>query len=161
MPTFYQNYLAISNTADVRDGSPSPSDRYLSQYIRKYYRLLRHPWKKEVLFFYFVPDTTWDQIKTKLSVLLYSFFKMKDLKELFSTFLCFLCRCTCILPYISIIYVESMTHKPNFIFITIAGKIIFMNQKLSSERCKNRLTLLASNQTERVQAILTINAFDI
>jgi hypothetical protein len=45
-PTFYQNYLAVRNTADVTGGKP------IAVYLRckcylSYSRLVRHPWKKE------------------------------------------------------------------------------------------------------------------
>jgi hypothetical protein len=59
-PTFYQNYLAMSNDADVTGGKPIA---VWSQFT--FSHLLRHPWKRNVLFFYFIPDTTRD-IQTSL-----------------------------------------------------------------------------------------------
>jgi hypothetical protein len=51
-PTFYQNHLSMSNTADVI-GTPSP---FAINPLDAFYDI--HGGKKEVLFFYFVPDTT-------------------------------------------------------------------------------------------------------
>jgi hypothetical protein len=64
MPTFYQNNLAMSNTADVAGGEPIA---VLMQYLSgesainplvAFYDI--HGGKTEVLFFYFMPDTTRD-----------------------------------------------------------------------------------------------------
>jgi hypothetical protein len=49
---FYQNYLAMNNTADVTGGKP----------IAIFYDINGR--KIEVLFFYFVPDTTRDYYYT-------------------------------------------------------------------------------------------------
>jgi hypothetical protein len=61
-PTFYQNYLAVRNTADVTGGKPiavwsqSISGVNAINPIVALYDI--HGRKSEVLFFYFVPDTT-------------------------------------------------------------------------------------------------------
>jgi hypothetical protein len=63
-PTFYQSYLAMSNTADVTDGKPiavllqSISD---VSAINPFAFYDIHGGKREVQFFYFVPDTTRDR----------------------------------------------------------------------------------------------------
>jgi hypothetical protein len=67
-PTFYQNYLAMSNTADVTGGKPiavysqSISDVNAINPLVTIHDI--HGRKREVLFFSFVPDTTrdWDII---------------------------------------------------------------------------------------------------
>jgi hypothetical protein len=62
--TFYQNYLAMSNTADVTGGKPiailsqSISDVNAINPLVAMYDI--HGRKREVLFFYFVLDTTRD-----------------------------------------------------------------------------------------------------
>jgi hypothetical protein len=62
---FYQNYLAMRNTADVTGGKPialrSQSISGISAVnpLVAYYDI--HGRKREVLFFYFVPDATRDQ----------------------------------------------------------------------------------------------------
>jgi hypothetical protein len=60
---FYQNYLAMSNTADVTGGKPAVRSQFISGVnavnpLVAFYDI--HGKKKEVLFFYFVPDTTPD-----------------------------------------------------------------------------------------------------
>jgi fermentation-respiration switch protein FrsA (DUF1100 family) len=63
-PTSYQNYLAIRNTADVTDGKPiavwslSMSGVSAFNLLVAFYDI--HGRKREVLFFYFVTDTTRD-----------------------------------------------------------------------------------------------------
>jgi hypothetical protein len=65
-PTFYQNYLAIRNTADVTGGKPiavrsqSISGANAVNPLVAFYDI--HGGKREVLFFYFVPDTTRDNV---------------------------------------------------------------------------------------------------
>jgi hypothetical protein len=61
-PTFYQNYLAMMNTVNRQVVSPSPSDRSLSAVnpLVAFYDI--HGTKREVLFFYIVPDTTRDTL---------------------------------------------------------------------------------------------------
>jgi hypothetical protein len=64
-PTFYQNYLAVSNTADVTGKliavrSQSISDVNTINSLVAFYDI--HGRKREVLFFYFVPDTTRDHV---------------------------------------------------------------------------------------------------
>jgi hypothetical protein len=60
-PSFYQNYLAVSNTADVTGGIPiavwsqSISGVSAINFLVAFYNI--YGWKREVLFFYFVPDT--------------------------------------------------------------------------------------------------------
>jgi hypothetical protein len=60
--TFYQNYLAISNTADVTGGKPiaawsqSISGVNAINHLVAFYGI--HGRKRVVLFFYSVPDTT-------------------------------------------------------------------------------------------------------
>jgi hypothetical protein len=59
---FCQNYLAVSNTADVAEGKPiAVWSQYMSgvsaiNLFAAFYDI--HGGKREVLFFYFVPDTT-------------------------------------------------------------------------------------------------------
>jgi hypothetical protein len=59
---FYQNYLAMSNTADVTGGKPivvgsqSVSGVNAINPLVAFYDI--HGRKREVLFFYFVSDTT-------------------------------------------------------------------------------------------------------
>jgi hypothetical protein len=61
-PTFYQNYLAMSNTVDVTGGKPIPvwsqstSGVNAMNLLVAFYNI--HGRKREVLFFCFVPDTT-------------------------------------------------------------------------------------------------------
>jgi hypothetical protein len=59
-PTFYQNYLAMRNTADVTGGKPiavcSHSISGAVNPLVAFYDI--HGRKREVLFFLFVPDTT-------------------------------------------------------------------------------------------------------
>jgi hypothetical protein len=63
-PTFYQNQLAIRNTADVTGGNPIPvllqsiSGVSAINPLVAFYDI--HRGKREVLFFSFVPDTTRD-----------------------------------------------------------------------------------------------------
>jgi hypothetical protein len=63
-PTFYQNYLATRNTADVKGGKPiavlllSVTDISAINPLVAFYDI--HGGKREVLFFYVVPDTTRD-----------------------------------------------------------------------------------------------------
>jgi hypothetical protein len=63
-PTSYQTYLAISNTADVTGGKAigvllqSISGENATNPLVAFYDI--HGSKREVLFFYFVPDTTRD-----------------------------------------------------------------------------------------------------
>jgi hypothetical protein len=64
-PTFYQNKLAMRNTADVTGGKPiavflqsiSGGVSFINPLVA-FYDI--HGGKREVLFFYFVPDTTRD-----------------------------------------------------------------------------------------------------
>jgi hypothetical protein len=53
-PTFYQNYLAMSNTADVAGASPSLSISGINAFrpLVAFYDI--HERKREVVFFYFV-----------------------------------------------------------------------------------------------------------
>jgi hypothetical protein len=66
MPTFYQNCLAMSITADVKGGKPtavwsqSISGVIAINPLVAFYDI--HKRKREVLFFYFVPDTTRDSM---------------------------------------------------------------------------------------------------
>jgi hypothetical protein len=63
-PTFYQNYLAMRNTADVTGGkaiavwlqSITGGDAFNP--LVAFYDI--HGRKRELIFFYFVPDTTQD-----------------------------------------------------------------------------------------------------
>jgi hypothetical protein len=83
-PTFYQNYLAMSNTADVTGGKPID---VWSQSVwgvnainpLAFYDI--HGKKREVLFFYFVPDTTRDKHfrDFQIQVKLYFMFFNQDL----------------------------------------------------------------------------------
>jgi hypothetical protein len=63
-PTFYQIYLAMSNSADVTGSNPivvlsqSISGAFAINPLVAFYDI--HGRKREVLFFYFVPDTTRD-----------------------------------------------------------------------------------------------------
>jgi hypothetical protein len=63
-PTFYQNELAVKNTADVTGGKPiavllqSISGVSAINPLVTFYDI--HGGKREALFFYFVPDTTRD-----------------------------------------------------------------------------------------------------
>jgi hypothetical protein len=53
-PTFYQNYLAMSNTSDVKGGERSPSQGVNAIYpLVAFYDI--HGRKRDVLFFYFIP----------------------------------------------------------------------------------------------------------
>jgi hypothetical protein len=62
----YQNHLAMRNTADVTGGMPiavllqSISGVNAINHLVAFYDI--HGEKREVLFFYFVPDTTRDNI---------------------------------------------------------------------------------------------------
>jgi hypothetical protein len=56
--TFYQNYLAMSNTADVISPSHSISGVNAINSLVAFYDI--HGRTRKVLFFYFVPDTTRD-----------------------------------------------------------------------------------------------------
>jgi hypothetical protein len=64
MPTFYHDYSAMSNTADVTGGKPiaacsqSISSGSAINPLVSFYDI--HGRKREVLYFYFVPDTTRD-----------------------------------------------------------------------------------------------------
>jgi hypothetical protein len=63
---FYQNYLAMSNTADVTGGKriavllQSISGVSAINPLVAFYNI--HGGKREVLFFYFVPDTSRDHL---------------------------------------------------------------------------------------------------
>jgi hypothetical protein len=65
-PTFYQNDLAVKNTADVTGGKPiaillqSISGVSAINPLVAFYDI--HGGKREALFFYFVPDTTRDDV---------------------------------------------------------------------------------------------------
>jgi hypothetical protein len=65
-PTFYQNELAVKNTADVTGSKPiavllqSISGVSAINPLVAFYDI--HGGKREALFFYFVPDTTRDHI---------------------------------------------------------------------------------------------------
>jgi hypothetical protein len=73
-PTFYQNYLAMSNTVDVTGGKPiavklqSNSGVNASNPLVAFYDI--HGRKTEVLFFYLVPDTTPDIVIIIISLLM-------------------------------------------------------------------------------------------
>jgi hypothetical protein len=64
IPTFYQNYLAMRSTADVTGGkaiaiwSLSISAVSAINPLVTFYHI--HEWKREVLFFYIVPDTIYN-----------------------------------------------------------------------------------------------------
>jgi hypothetical protein len=76
--TFYQNYLAMRNTADKTGGKPiavrSQSISGMSAVNRLVAIYDLRERKSEVLFFYFVPDTTramlglslWDRIRNQV-----------------------------------------------------------------------------------------------
>jgi hypothetical protein len=67
MPTFYQNYLAMRNTADVTGGKPiaislqSISGTNVINPSVAFYHI--HGGKRVVLLFYFVQDTTHYSLK--------------------------------------------------------------------------------------------------
>jgi hypothetical protein len=69
-PTFYHNYLTMRDTADVTGGKPiavcllSISGVSAINPLIAFYDI--HGRKREVLFFYFVPDTTRDKITKTL-----------------------------------------------------------------------------------------------
>jgi hypothetical protein len=68
-PTFYQNYLAMRNTADGTGDKPiavwsqSISGVSAINPLVAFYDI--HEGKREVLFFYFAPDTTRDLLYTR------------------------------------------------------------------------------------------------
>jgi hypothetical protein len=67
---FYQNLLAVKNTGDVTGGKPIASLLQSISGVTAINPLVAfydiHGGKGEVLFFYFVPDTTRDQINVNI-----------------------------------------------------------------------------------------------
>jgi hypothetical protein len=77
MPTFYQNYLAMRNTANVTGGKPvavllqSISGVSAINPIVAFYDI--HGGKRKVLFFYFVTDTSQDRETSSKERFIYLF----------------------------------------------------------------------------------------
>jgi hypothetical protein len=84
-PTFYQNYLAMSNTADVTGGKPTSTHSNIwgvnaINPLVAFYDI--HGRKREVLFCYFVLDTTRDKLDQYKFVLQYPCIKSRESKHI-------------------------------------------------------------------------------